>query len=171
MTRYRYCPRSYFYDSSDGQNRETCPTFEPSVLQPSNPTSNGQSQDIETTTDLHYNINSTQASESNTDIETAFKPMQQPPSRQSDNPSTLEVNDPTAEITLQNKPGRSIGANTTYALILTLFSQGYTDIEVCKILFQPLFVRHSYYLLLLFSFFCTRFVQFFFSGGIYSKIQ
>ena len=29
-------PRSYFHDSSDGQNRETCPTSDPSVLQPLN---------------------------------------------------------------------------------------------------------------------------------------
>ena len=33
-------------------------------------------------------------------------------------------------------------AKTTYALILTLFTQKDTDIEVCKILIQPLFVRH-----------------------------
>ena len=141
-----------------------------SVLQPSNPTSNGQSQDIETNTDLHYNINSTQVPESNTDIETAFEPMQQSPSRQRDNPSTLEINDLTAEITLQNKPSHSRGGNIIYVLILTLISQRYTDNNVFKILFQPLFVRRSYYLFLFFSFFCSGFVQFF-SGGIYKKIQ
>ena len=35
-------PRSYFHDSSDGQNRETCPTSDPTVLHPSNPKSHGQ---------------------------------------------------------------------------------------------------------------------------------
>ena len=27
-------PRTYFYDSNDGQNRETCPTFDPPAVQP-----------------------------------------------------------------------------------------------------------------------------------------
>ena len=26
--------RSYFHESSDGQNRETCPTFDPPVVHP-----------------------------------------------------------------------------------------------------------------------------------------
>ena len=29
-----FVPRFYFHDSSDGQNRETCPTFDPSAVQP-----------------------------------------------------------------------------------------------------------------------------------------
>ena len=35
-------PRSYFHDSSNGQNRETCPTSDQSVVHPSNPKSHGQ---------------------------------------------------------------------------------------------------------------------------------
>ena len=31
-----------------------------------------------------------------------------------------------------------VPANTTYALILTLITQTYTDIDLCKMLFQPL---------------------------------
>ena len=58
---------------------------------------------------MHYNDNSTQASESNTDIETAHEPMQQPPSLQSNNPSTLEINNPTTEIIPQNEPSHSRG--------------------------------------------------------------
>ena len=44
-------PRSYFQDSSDGQNRETHPISDPSVLRLSKSKSKGQTQDIETTTD------------------------------------------------------------------------------------------------------------------------
>ena len=36
-------------------------------------------------------------------------------------------------------------ANTTHALSLTLTTQKYTDIDVCKILFQHLFVCHSHF--------------------------
>ena len=51
-------PRSYYHDSSDGQNRETCPTSDPKVVQLSKPKSNGQSQDLETTTKLEHNDSS-----------------------------------------------------------------------------------------------------------------
>ena len=51
-------PSSYFLDSSDGQNRETCPTFDPPVTQTPMPKSNGQSPDIETTIDPFRNDNS-----------------------------------------------------------------------------------------------------------------
>ena len=51
-------PRSYFHDSSDGQNRETCTISDPSVPQTLKPQSNGQSQDTETTTDLAQKDNS-----------------------------------------------------------------------------------------------------------------
>ena len=50
--------RSYFHDSHDGQNRETCPTFDPTTPQNITLKSNGQSQDIETTIDLTHNDNS-----------------------------------------------------------------------------------------------------------------
>ena len=78
-------PHSYFHDKSDAQNRDACTTSDPSLVYPSNPKSHGQSQDVETATDLHYNDTSSGAPESNTDIETACKPKQQPPSRQSEN--------------------------------------------------------------------------------------
>ena len=90
-------PSSYLHDSSDSQNREAYPTFHPSVEHPSNPKSYGQSQDLETATDPSHNDSSTPTLESSTDNETAYEPMQQPPSGQSDNPSTLEINDPLTE--------------------------------------------------------------------------
>ena len=50
------------------------------------PKSNGQSQDIETTTDLVQNDSSTQLSEPNADTETACEPTPHPPFGQSDTP-------------------------------------------------------------------------------------
>ena len=44
-----------------------------------------------------------------TDTETACEPMPQPPLRQSDTPSALEINDPTTENIPQNEPGHSRG--------------------------------------------------------------
>ena len=81
--------RSFSYDASDGQKGEACPTFNPSVLQFSKSQSNGQTQYIETTTDLAQNDSSKQISESNKDIGTACESMTQPSSRQSDTYSTL----------------------------------------------------------------------------------
>ena len=101
--------RSFFHSSCAGQNRETYPTSYPSVVHPSNLKSYGQIQDRETATDLHYNDNFTQASESNTDIETAYKRTQQSPSRQSDKPPKLEINNPTTEIIPQNELSHSRG--------------------------------------------------------------
>ena len=66
-----------------------------------------QSQDIETATDLHYRDSSKQTSEPSTDTETAYKLM--PPSSQGDNPSTLEINDPTAEKIPRNELSLSRG--------------------------------------------------------------
>ena len=100
-----FVPRSHFRDSSDGYNRETCPP----VLQPSNPKSNGQTQNIETTTDLAHNDSSKQTSEPSTDTETACEPMPEPPSRHSDNPSTPEINDPATENIPQTEPSHSRG--------------------------------------------------------------
>ena len=102
-------PRSYFHDSSNGQNRETCPTFDPTVLQPSNPKLHGQSQEIETTTDLAHNDSSKQTSDPSMDTETAYEPMHQSSSKQSDHPSTLEINDPTTETIPRNKPSHPRG--------------------------------------------------------------
>ena len=51
----------------------------------------GQDPDLQTDTDLNYNDFSKQISESNTDIETAYEPLQQPPSEESDIPSTLDI--------------------------------------------------------------------------------
>ena len=83
------------HDSSDGQNRETCPTSDPSILPFSEPKLNGQGQAIETATDLHYKYSSKQTSEPNTDTETAYEPTPQTPLRQSDTPAAPEINDPT----------------------------------------------------------------------------
>ena len=90
-------PRSYFRDSSDGQNRETCPISDPSVPRTLTSTSNGQNQDIETSTDLTQNDNAKRVSESSADAEITCKPVTQPPSIQSDTSSTLDINNPTTE--------------------------------------------------------------------------
>ena len=90
-------PRSYFHDSSDGQNRETCPISDPSVPGILAPTLNDQNQDIETSTDLTQNDNAKHVSESSTDAEITCKPVTQPPSIQSATSSTLDINNPTAE--------------------------------------------------------------------------
>ena len=92
-----FVPRSYFHDSSDGQNRETCPISDPSVPRTLTPTSNGQNRDNETSTDLTQNHNTKHVSESSTDAEITCKPVTQPPSIQSDTSSTLDINNPTAE--------------------------------------------------------------------------
>ena len=89
--------RSCFDDSSNGQNRDTCPISDPSVSQTPNPKLNGQSKDIETTTDLTQNYNAKHIYESITDAEITWKPVTQPPSTQSDTSSTLDGNNPTAE--------------------------------------------------------------------------
>ena len=96
--------RSYCHDSSNGQNRETCPNSDPSVVHPSKFKWQGQNQDAETARDPCYNDNSTQASELNTDFETAYEPLQQPLSRQSNNLSKIETNDLATQIIPQNKP-------------------------------------------------------------------
>ena len=125
-------PRSYFHDSSNGQNRETCPISDQSVPQTPNPKLNGQSKDNETTTDLTQNDNAKHIYESITDAEITCKPVTQPPSTQSDTSSTLDSNNPTAE----NIPKRNLftleEANTTYAPIPILITQKYTDNDVCK---------------------------------------
>ena len=90
-------PRSYFHDSNNGQNRETCPIFDPPVPHTSTTKSNGQSQDIETTIDVAHNDKSRRTSEPSTDNETTCEPMTQPPLGHSDTPSTFEINDPTTE--------------------------------------------------------------------------
>ena len=102
-------PRSYFHDSSNGQNREICPSSDPPVPQKLTPKSNGQSQDIETTIDLTHNGSSKRTSEPSTDTETTCKPMTQPPLRQSDTPPTFEINDPATEDIPRSEPSHSRG--------------------------------------------------------------
>ena len=101
--------RSFFHDSSNGQNRETCPISDPFVSQTSKPKSNGQNQHIETTTDLTDNDNSKQTSEPSTDTETACEAMPQSPSRYNDTHSTLEINDTISENIPQPEPSHSRG--------------------------------------------------------------
>ena len=43
------------------------------------------------------------------DLEITYEPMQQSPSRQSDNYSTLEINDPATQIIPQHEPSHSRG--------------------------------------------------------------
>ena len=102
-------PRSYFHDSSNGQNRETCPTSDPPLPQNSTPKSNGQSQDIETTIDLTHNDNSKRTSEPSTDTETTCEPMTQPALGQSDTPSTFEINNPNTDDIPQTEHSHSRG--------------------------------------------------------------
>ena len=99
-------PRSYFH-TSDGQNRENCPTSDPSVVDLLRPKPHCRNQDVETSTNLGHKDSSKQTSESNKGIETAYELMQQPPSRQSDDASLLEINDPTTEIIPPNDPSHS----------------------------------------------------------------
>ena len=126
-------PRSYFHDSSDGQNRETCPISDTSVPRTLTPTSNGQNQDIETSTDLTQNDNTKHVSESSTDAEITRKPVTQPPSIQSDTSSTLDINNPTAENIPKKESDYARGGK--YNLRPILITQKNTDIDVCKILF------------------------------------
>ena len=102
-------PHSYFHDSSNGQNRETCPISDPHVPQNLTPKANGQSQDIETTIDLTHNDNSKRTFEPSADTETACEPMKQPPLGLSDTPSLFEINDPTTEDIPQTEPSLSRG--------------------------------------------------------------
>ena len=74
-----FVPRSYFHDSNNGQNKETCPISDPPVPQNSTPKSNGQRQDIETTIDLTHHESSKRTSEPSTDTKTTCEPMTQPP--------------------------------------------------------------------------------------------
>ena len=78
------------------------------------PKLNGQTQDIETTTDLAQNDSPKHTSQPSTDTETTCEPMPEPPLRQSDTPSTLEINNPTTENIPQNDPSHSRGS--TYNL-------------------------------------------------------
>ena len=102
-------PRSCFRGSNVGQNWEICLTLHPPLLQPSNPRSNGQTKDLDTTTDLTHKDSSEQTYEPSTDTETVCEPLPQPPSRHSDNPSMLDINNPTAGTIPQEEPSHSRG--------------------------------------------------------------
>ena len=164
-------PCSCFHGTSGGQNRESCPTSDPSAVHPSNPKLYGQSQHVETYTDLHHNDNSKQTPESSRDIETGYEPMVQPPSRQSDNPSTLEINDPTTGIIPQNEPSHSRGGKYNLSPNPNPnYSEIYRYWCAQKFISAP-FVCHSY--LIVFFFTRTSF-NFFFSilwGQIHKTTQ
>ena len=131
-------PRSYFHDSSNGQNRETCPISSPSVPRTPNPKLNGQSKDIETTTDLTQNDNAKHIYESITDAEIACKPVTQPPSTHQRRVTLLQRLTATI-LQLKTLPKRNLitleAANTTYAPMAILTTQKNTVIDVCKTLF------------------------------------
>ena len=73
------------------------------------PKSDGQSQDIDATTDLTQNDNAEHIYESITDAEITRKPVTQPPLTQSDTSSTLDSNNPTAENTPRKESNYSRG--------------------------------------------------------------
>ena len=102
-------PRSYFHDPSNGQNREIRPIPDPPVPQTLTPTSNDQSQDNETTIDLTQNDNTKHIYDSSTDTEITCEPTPQPPSKQCDSPTTLEINDPTTKNIRQTESSHSRG--------------------------------------------------------------
>ena len=102
-------PRSNFHDSSNNQNRETRPISDPSVSQTPKTKLNGQSKDIETTTDLTQIDNAKHIYESITDAEITCKPVTQPPLTESDTSSTLDSNNPRAENTPEKESNHSRG--------------------------------------------------------------
>ena len=57
-------------------------------------------------------------------------------------------------------------AHTTYALIQIQITQKYTEIDVCKILIQPLFVRHDRSLTSFLFIFSNTPFKFFFLGAL-----
>ena len=85
--------------------------------------------------------------------------MQQPPSRKSDNPSTLEINNPTTEIFTRDEHSHSGGGNYNLRLNPNPNTQKYTDIDVNNFLFQPL---SCVILILQFYFFFAHIIQFLF---------
>ena len=165
-----FVPLSYFDDSSDGQNRESCPTSDPSVLQLSKSKSNGETQDIETTTDLAQNDSSKQTSEPRTDIETTCEPMPQPPLRRSHNTSTAEINNPTTENIPQIEPSHSRGGKDN---LRPNPNPHYSEIYRYRCVQQ--FIRAPFRVLFSFSiFFRTHIIQLllaflYFLGQIHTK--
>ena len=160
-------PRSYFHDPSDGQNRETCPSSDPTVSHSSKPKSHGQSQNIETTADLTNNDSSKQTSEPSTDTEITYEPMAQPPLSRM---TSLQRLKPTILLLKTFRKTNLVileAVIAIYALIRILNTQKNTDIDVCKSLIQSLFVRHVHRSPFFFSFFRTHHSNFFFQGRTY----
>ena len=131
-------PRSFFHDSNDGQNRNTCFTSNPPVLQISKSKSVGQTQDIETTADLaHNDIPSKHRSQAQTlklHVNLCHNHHRKRVTTLQHLRSTILLPKLFRETNLVILEA----ANTAHALILILIFQKYTDIDVCKILFQPL---------------------------------
>ena len=159
-------PRSFFHDSSDGQNRETCLTSDPSVVYPSNPKSHGQSQDVETTTDLSHNdTHSCQA-------RTLRLHMNLCNNQHRGTVTTLQRIRSTIlppKISLKTNPAFVEAVNTTYAPILIVLTQKFTDIDVSQILFSTVSVRNLHSLLFFFPF-LLRTHSFSVFGGKFIKI-
>ena len=88
--------------------------------------------------------------------------MQQPQSRRSNNPSTMKIKDPTPKLFRKTNLVILEAASTTYALVLTLITENFSENVVCKFLFQP----HSSAILVLyfytFHLFRTHIFQIFF---------
>ena len=145
-------PRSYFHDSSDGQKRKIRPTSDPPVPRSLTPTSNGQNEDIETSTDLTQNDNTKHIHDSSTDAEITCKPVTQPPLMESDTSSTLDINNPTNENIPKKESNFSRGGK--YNLRPNLnpnYSERYRYCSVQVFILSPLFARHYYSSLLSFA--------------------
>ena len=88
------------------------------------------------------------------DIEIACELMEQPPSRQSNNPKTIEINDPTTENIPQNESSHSRGGK--YNLRPNL-NPDYTEIyryrRVQEFIFSPFSVQSPFSIFILFFFF------------------
>ena len=149
--------RSYFHDSSDGQNLETCLFPDPLDVQLLNRMVN-----VKTYRPTSYWQFRTK-SVSGTDIGTAFNPMQQPTSGQSDPLLTTETDNPPIEKDPQNKPNPSRGSK--YKLRPNLYLlRDVQKLIGAKIYFSPVSVSSllSIFFYSPFHFFCTHIIFFIF---------
>ena len=137
------------------------------MVHPSVPKLYGQNQNLETATYLRYNDSSNKNSELNTDVETAYEPIRHPSSRQCGPLQRLKLTILLLKKFRQTNLVSPWTASRTTAPIPMVIFQIYTDIAVCKILFQPLqcviSVLHPFTFL---SFFLhTQFFLLFYSWG------
>ena len=118
----------------------------------SNLKSHGQSEDVETATDLCAYDTSKQTSESRADIEIENESMQQTPSKHVDFYSTIEVNDPT-EVSPQNHHSNSRGGNYNLRPNAKPNYSECTPIDVCNNFFRPFSAQFPFAILTFFIIF------------------